>query len=86
MCIKNQHNGFNYTSVLNSSPAKQRSITYSGLKPTKRTNFIHHPKRCTILTSDIFSLYFILFDFTLFYTLILQTILTNNHMSFNTVE
>jgi hypothetical protein len=44
------------------------------------------PEIYIILTSCIYKLYFILFYFLSFYTIILQKILANNYMEFNIVE
>ena len=54
------------SSVPDSTLATQISSTYSGLKPTSLADCTYHSKLYTILTSDIYSLYFILFYFILF--------------------
>jgi hypothetical protein len=68
------------------APATQHCITCSGLKPTTLTNYIHYSKLYIILTSDIYGLHCILFNFVSFYDIILRKIPANNYIDFNIVE
>jgi len=49
------------TSVPDSTPATQHSITYFRRKPTTLTDYTHYSKLYIILNSDIYNLYFILY-------------------------
>ena len=75
----------NSYNIDNSVPDTATTTKHSSTK-TQHTETKHHWKLNKILTSGIYSLYFVLIYLILFYTIVLQKFMTNYQRNFSVLE